>query len=188
MMATIKIHETDVKKLAVGMPAGITVDALPGKVFSGHINQIAPLPDPTSFWINPDLKVYNTEVYVDGEPENLRSGMTCEVEIIAKVFTNTVYIPIQSVVRINGTNTVYILNGGHPQKRAVITGDDNGRMIRVISGLRENELVLLTPPLPASGQENTGDRSKQMLQHKVGQKQHQQKRINPSQTTPPNAN
>jgi len=151
MMASIKIHETNIKKLSKGMPAHITVDALPDCDFTGHIEHIAPLPDPSSFWMNPDLKVYNTEVYIDTRSTNLRSGMTCEVEIIAETHTNALYVPIQSVIRINGESKVFIVNKyGETESHTVDTGSNNGRMIHILSGISENDQVMLSPPLTNS--------------------------------------
>ncbi len=169
MMALIKIHETNVKKISINMPARITVDALPDKIFNGHVNQIAPLPDPTSFWMNPDLKVYNTEIYIDNVTRDLRNGMTCEVEIIAEAHASALYIPLQSVVKIKNETTVFIVGKhGKSEERTVKTGSDNNRMIHIISGLEEGEKVLLTPPLANS--ERNAKPVEEMLPTTEGQK------------------
>jgi HlyD family secretion protein len=151
MMAAIKVHETHVKKLTVGMPANISVDALPGVNLSGEVKQVAPLPDPTSFWMNPDLKVYDTEVYIDDNDDGLRNGMTCEVEIVAETHTNALFVPVQCVIEENGEPTVYVRGKrGRAEPRRVTTGQDNNRMIHVLDGLEQGEEVLLTPPLKES--------------------------------------
>ncbi|MFN2437325.1 MAG: HlyD family secretion protein, partial [Desulfotignum sp.] len=64
--AEIAIHESNLKKVSKGMPAKVTVDALPGREFSGRITHIAPLPDAQSIWMNPDLKVFTTQIFLDG--------------------------------------------------------------------------------------------------------------------------
>ncbi|MGA1825993.1 MAG: HlyD family secretion protein, partial [bacterium] len=63
--AEIAIHESSLKKVSVGLPVKVTVDALPEKIFTGRVAQIAPLPDAQSSWMNPDLTVYQTEIYLD---------------------------------------------------------------------------------------------------------------------------
>ncbi len=133
------------------MPARINIDALSDQIFSGHVNHIAPLPDPSSFWMNPDLKVYKTEIYIDNVANDLRNGMTCEVEIIAEAHTNALYIPLQSVVKIENRATAFVVvKHGKTEKRTIKTGSDNNRMIHIISGLEEGEKVLLAPPLTNS--------------------------------------
>ena len=61
----IKVHETNLKKIYPGLPVRIRIDALPGQIFQGKIAKIAPLPDAQSMWMNPDLKVYNTQVVIE---------------------------------------------------------------------------------------------------------------------------
>ncbi|MHC4664712.1 MAG: HlyD family secretion protein, partial [Planctomycetota bacterium] len=80
--AEVDIHEASLKKVRVGLPALVTVDALPGRILIGSVAHIAPLPDAQSMWMNPDLKVYNTEVYLDSNDPGLRTGMSCKAEII----------------------------------------------------------------------------------------------------------
>ena len=145
--AEVDIHETSLKKVRVGLPAIITVDALPGKTFLGEVANIAPLPDATSMWMNPDLKVYNSEIEVDSNDTTLRTGMSCKAEIVIEQHEDAMYIPVQAVLRVAGEPTVYVVKGKNFEPRRVEIGLDNNRMIRIISGLREGEVVLLTPPL-----------------------------------------
>jgi HlyD family secretion protein len=145
--AEVKIHETSLQKVKLGLPVVVTVDALPGKTFTGHVEKIAPLPDAQMIWMNPDLKVYNTEVYLDGQGDYLRTGMSCKAEIIIEDYKDVTYIPVQAVLRIGGEPTVYVQTGGEFKPRKVKIGLDNNRMIRVTEGLKEGEVVLLTPPL-----------------------------------------
>ena len=74
MMADVKIHESSLQKVAEGLPVRITVDAVPGKVFMGHVGKIGLLPDAQSMWMNPDLKVYNTEIFLDGDARTCGPG------------------------------------------------------------------------------------------------------------------
>jgi HlyD family secretion protein len=157
--AVVKIHETSLQKVKVGLPVVVTVDALPGKTFTGRVEKIAPLPDAQMVWMNPDLKVYNTEVYLEGEGDYLRTGMSCKAEIIIEKYEDVVQIPVQAVLRIGGEPTVYVLKGREFEPRKVKTGLDNNRMIRIIEGLREGEVVLLTPPLAPATVEQSAEKA-----------------------------
>ena len=156
MIAKVKIHESSLQKVRVGLPTLISVDALPGRRFTGRVNNIAFLPDPTSAWINPDLKVYKAEIHIDGDGSDLRTGMTCQIEIIVEQHDNAVYIPLQSVVRVGGQHVVYVAensgsaSNGASQMRPVEIGLDNNRMIHILDGLSEGDQVLLAPPLAPS--------------------------------------
>lgn len=149
--AEIALHESNLKKVTVGLPVVVTVDALPGRTFSGRVNQIAPLPDAQSIWMNPDLKVYTTKIFIDKNDAAMRTGMSCQVEIVIERYADVLFVPVQAVLRIGKTPTVYVRNGSAFEPRAVATGLDNNRMIHVTKGLKPGDVVLLTPPLRAAG-------------------------------------
>jgi HlyD family secretion protein len=145
--AEIAIHESNLKKVRTGMPAKVTVDALPGREFAGRITQIAPLPDAQSIWMNPDLKVFTTQIFLEGNDSDMRTGMSCQARIIIETHDNVVSVPVQAVLRVQGAPTVYVRSGGEFVPRQVETGLDNNRMIHVKKGLSPGDVVLLTPPL-----------------------------------------
>ena len=147
MKAQVNIHETSLEKVRVGLPVVITVEALAGKKFLGRVKRIAPLPDATMMWVNPDLKVYPTDIYLEDSDSSLRTGMSCKAEIIIAQYENAVYIPVQAVLRVAGQPTVYVVKDGSYTERAVEIGLDDNKMIRIVSGLEEGEVVLMTPPL-----------------------------------------
>lgn len=146
-MAEVSVHESSLEKVRLGLPAIITVDALQGKKFLGRMGRIAPLPDARSMFMNPDLKVYDTDIYLEDNDSALRTGMSCMAEIIIEQYEDAVYIPVQAVMRVRGKPTIHIVNEKAIEPREVEIGLDNNRMIRIISGLQEGEVVLMTPPL-----------------------------------------
>jgi HlyD family secretion protein len=149
-MAEVDVHESHLEKVRLGLPVIITVDALQGKRFVGTVGRIAPLPNPQSMWMNPDLKVYTTEIYLEGDDPSLRSGMSCKADIIVEQYQDVVYIPVHTVLRVGGKHTVYVVKDGKLEERTVEIGLDNNRMVKITSGLNEGEVVSQTPPLKAS--------------------------------------
>lgn len=147
--AEVSIHESNLEKIRMGLPAIISVDALPGRKYLGRLASIAPLPDAQSMWMNPDLKVYNTEIFLEDNDESLRTGMSCQAEIIVAKYDDCLYVPVQSVIQVGRQPTVFVVKGKTVEERRVEMGLDNNRMVHIISGLSEGEEVLLAPPLRA---------------------------------------
>ncbi|AGF78711.1 RND family efflux transporter, MFP subunit [Desulfocapsa sulfexigens DSM 10523] len=145
--AEVKIHESRLEKIRIGLPVRITIDALPDRTFTGTVASIAPLPDPTSTFMNPDLKVYNSVIHIDGNGQGLRNGMSCQAEIIIDQFDNAIYVPVQAVIQQNGKPTVFVVRDNRFIVRQVKIGMDNNRMVHVLEGLQPGENVLLAPPL-----------------------------------------
>ncbi|HUV39899.1 MAG TPA: hypothetical protein VMY39_09815, partial [Planctomycetota bacterium] len=102
------------------------------------------------------LKVYDTEIYIDGDAGDLRAGMSCNAQILVAEYDDAVYVPIQSVVRIAGKPAVIVAGRNGPERRDVEIGLDNGQMVHILSGLEEGEKVLLAPPLGESVAPVTG--------------------------------
>ena len=155
--AEIKVHESALDKVAVGLPVEITVDALPGKSYRGEVANIAPLPDAISVWLNPDLKVYNTDIYLESSSGELRTGMSCRAEIFVERIDEAVYVPVQSVVRRDGRTLVFLVENGRSVPHEVAIGRDNNRMVQILEGLAPGQRVLLAPPL--QGQEKAAAQS-----------------------------
>jgi len=171
--ADVMVHESHLKKITKGLPTVLTVDAIPGKTFYGTIESVAPLPDPRSMWANPDLKVYSTEIYIDGNDQALRTGMSCQAEIIVQQYDSVFYVPMQAVTRVNSEPTVYVQTGNLFQPRVVKLGLDNSKMVHILDGLKEGEIVLLTPPLKSSSTDsqnlNKSGQPSDGLQEKISQ-------------------
>ncbi len=145
--ATVKVHESSLDKIRLGLPVRIKVDALPGKSYTGRVTKIAPLPDAQSMFLNPDLKLYDTEVAIQGESADLKTGMSCQAEIIVARYEDALYIPLQAVLRVAGKPTVFIAGKTGVKPKVIQPGLDNNRMLHVLSGLEPGEKVLLSPPL-----------------------------------------
>jgi HlyD family secretion protein len=153
-LAQVKVHESSLDKITEDQPVRLTVDALPGSSFTGKMAKIAPLPDAQSIFMNPDLKVYQTEIHIDGEDLDLRTGMSCRAEIIIADYKSAVYVPVQAVLKVGGIPTVYLKEGDRLVPRTVELGLDNNIMVRVLRGLKPGDEVLLTPPLEEAGMES----------------------------------
>jgi HlyD family secretion protein len=145
MKVEIKIHETWVDKVQPGQQTRITIAAFPDKTFTGKVIKKAPLADPEQ-WLNPDLKVYSTDVSIDGTHEFLKTGMTAKVEIIIDELKNVISVPIQAVVNRQGKKVCYVMGSKEPKQREVDTGLFNDNFVEIKSGLAEGEKVLLNPP------------------------------------------
>jgi len=144
MKVEVKIHETWIDRIEPNQPADITVQAFPDKAFTGRVLKKAPLADQEDY-LNPDLKVYSTDVGIDGTHDSLKTGMTGKVTVMIDELHDVLYVPIQSVVTVEDKKICYVA-GSPAQKREVETGLFNDNFVEIKSGLAEGEKVLLNPP------------------------------------------
>ena len=151
----IQVTEVELNKVSRGLPVTVTVDALPGKILTGKVTDIAQFPDPDSRYLNPNLKLYKTVIELDSNQDELRNGMSCLAEVLIQDLSNVIYIPMQSVTRRGGKPTVYVVQDDDsvlPQE--VKTGMDNARFVHIVEGLEEGQKILLAPPMQDNSEES----------------------------------
>ena len=145
MLAETRIHESRVGQLRPGMTAYVRIENIPDRRFKGTVRRIAPLPDAQMTWMNPDLKVYPTDILIEDELPDLKPGVSARAEIVITNLPQVLSVPIQTVARFRGENVCFVKKGSGVTPVPVTTGWFNDRFIEVTSGLKEGDRVLLAP-------------------------------------------
>ncbi|HMA39952.1 MAG TPA: efflux RND transporter periplasmic adaptor subunit [Gemmatimonadales bacterium] len=143
MESVTYVNEIDVRKIAVGQPVGITLDADPTKKLSGTVASVANVGEQRP---NADAKVFEVRVTVAGADTTLRPGMTTGNAIETYTTENALFVPIEAVNSEDGIAFVYRQSGGGAVKQEVVTGAMSDDEVIVLRGLKDGDRVLLTPP------------------------------------------
>ena len=108
--AEVKVDETDIVNIALGQSADVTVDALPGKIFKGHVTEVGDQALLRTTGVATSQSTTGTEeakdfkVVVTLDPaqaisqDELRPGLSCTAKITTANRPNTLTIPIQALV------------------------------------------------------------------------------------------
>lgn len=147
MVVEVKVQESRVRQVVPGMLAFVKVETLPGRRFKGTVRKVGILPDTQSSWMNPNNKVYATDVLIDDEMPELKPGVSARAEIIITNLPNVLSVPIQAVATFRGEHVCFTQKGSSVIPVPVTTGWFNDRFIEIKSGLREGDHVLLAPPV-----------------------------------------
>ena len=96
--AEVEVDETDVPTVDIGQKAKITIDAMPGKTFTGRVTEIGNSPIQAAGQQNASQSATNFKVVltVDGEIPEVRPGFTCTAEITTATRKNVMSVPIQA--------------------------------------------------------------------------------------------
>ena len=150
MKITVKVHETDIGKIKPGLPAFVELQSLPDQRFNAYVGKVAILPDSQSRFGNPNLKVYNTEVIIsDPLPSTVKPGVSAKAEIVITNLVAALRVPVQCVTTFKGKPVVY-LAGKSNEPVPVEVGMFNTKFIEVVSGVKEGDRILLSPPLDST--------------------------------------
>ena len=146
--AEVKAAEADVLRLAIGQPASVTLEALPGKIFSGKVVEIGASALPVT-GTGAAAREFKVVVRLDNPDPGLRPGLTCDAEIVASERSNVLTVPLQSVVLRPGPDGkdrtgVFVVKESRAVFTPVTSGVIGGLDIEV-SGLSGSETIVVGP-------------------------------------------
>lgn len=143
----VDVSEADINKVAVGNAAEITFDAFGEDVkFYGQVSFIEPAET-----VIQDVIYYKVKINFDGRAENVKSGMTANVNITTARKDNVLIMPARAVVEKNGLPTgqagsgkfVRLLVSQEIKEAPVTIGlrGDNG-LVEALSGVKAGDEVV----------------------------------------------
>lgn len=127
--------ETEVGSLSVGMPATITVGAIPDFSAEASIEYISPKGTQSN-----GANTFEVRTAVSGDTDkNLRAGYSANATVAIKRTGNVMRVP-ESIVEFSGDSTfVYVLTDSIPnqtfRRTQIVTGTSDGLNIEVKSGI-----------------------------------------------------
>jgi HlyD family secretion protein len=104
--AEVKVDETDITSVRNGQPVEVTIDAVPDKVFKGHVSEVGELAIlRTSGQAAMTAETANTQeardfkvvVTLDNPPDSLRPGLSATAKIQTAQKQNVMSVPIQAL-------------------------------------------------------------------------------------------
>lgn len=149
------VNEVDLGKVGVGYPVKITVDAFRGRDFKGEVATIAPAARKEG-----EIRGFDVEVKILGEPGPLRSGMTANLDIRGDEKKDVVRIPVEAMFKDKGDEVVWVLKDGKPERTIVKPGLISMEWIE-IAGVEPGTDISLEAPdayLEAQKEEMRGKR------------------------------
>ena len=133
----VGISESEYTKVKKGDTVSITVDALPGRSFTGKVNRLYPT-------INAATHTFSAEVLVGNADRALRPGMYARVSVNFGT-SHRIVLPDRCIVKQEGTGQrfVYVLKPDDTVSYVPVTlGKHTAFEYEVIDGIQEGELIV----------------------------------------------
>jgi len=140
----VNVAEKDVFKLKVGEEVEVTTDVYPNVKFKGVIASISAKGD--------EAHTYPVEITLNNSKEYpLKAGMFGRVHFTSLGERQTLAIPREALLGSVRSARVFVAENGVARLRPITVGQEVGKMLEVLEGLQEGELVIV------SGQNNLRD-------------------------------
>jgi HlyD family secretion protein len=133
------VDENEIAQVKIGMPARVTTDTYPGRVFPGEVRKIASLGDRKD-----NVTSFKVEVTILEEVDALWPRMSGDADIIAEIRNDTLIIP-ETALRYDGNEVMVdvVEHASSPRlaRRSVRLGVSNVDKVEVLDGVKEGEEI-----------------------------------------------
>ena len=146
MESVTYVNEIDVRRVAVGQPVALTLDADPTKHLTGRVATVANVGEQRP---NTDAKVFEVHITVLESDTTLRPGMTTGNAIETTRVPDALSIPLEAMFSDSGVTFAYRQTGGRIVREEITAGEMNDADVIVERGLAAGDRVLMTPPADA---------------------------------------
>ena len=130
----IDIPEQSIPEVRVGQSVSITTSAWPDRSFSGRVARIAPNVSATS-------RTLTVEAEIENSSGALKPGQFATVRILQERAAPAVLVPARAVVTEAGVSRLFVIKNGHAEQRLVQTGQTEGDLIEIKTGIAADEQV-----------------------------------------------
>ncbi|MFN8358214.1 MAG: efflux RND transporter periplasmic adaptor subunit [Spirosomataceae bacterium] len=148
MQVITYINEVDIRKIKVGQPVDIGLDADPTKKLKGVIGQVANVGEQRP---NSDAKVFEVVVDVLTKDASLRPSMTTSCKIVTAIYNDVLSIPLEAINNSKNVSFVYKKEGSGVVKQEIKIADVNDSDALIYSGLTPTDEVFLNVPADTTG-------------------------------------
>jgi Barrel-sandwich domain of CusB or HlyD membrane-fusion len=145
MITKAYINEVDITKVLPGQIAKISVDAFPGKEFSGMVLTKANIGEQVR---NFDTKVFEVIILLNSIDSLLRPAMTTGLNILVDSIPGCRQVPLEAI-QVDSVSFVFKKTKSGFVKQEVVTGPSNDISICIAAGLETGEQVSLNAPSEA---------------------------------------
>jgi len=139
-----EVGETEISKIKVGQKVTLALDAYPNENFESTVESIGI----SSVVTSTGGTAYKVKIALPKKDGVIfRLGMNGDAEIVANTYSDTLFVPSDSVVEEDSGNYVWLVNGGGTVKKVKVTlGVSSVDKNEIKDGLKEGDLVILRPP------------------------------------------
>lgn len=144
MRVMAKVHESRISLVRKGLTAEVTTDALPDQPLTGIVAVVSEYPIPSGNIYTSHIKEYAVEIEIHNPPEELRPGMSAQVDVLVEKQDSQLQIPIDAAIARGDKFFVAIPHeDGTFETREIKVGSANDAIITIREGLEVGQKVIL---------------------------------------------
>jgi RND family efflux transporter MFP subunit len=132
----VDVFEKDLPHVRRGGRMSLTVQAYPGRVFSGTVVHVGTVLDEATRTVKIRSQAPNRDLA-------LKPGMFADVRMAVGTQTRSLSVPEAALLREGSSSFVFVQEGAEYHRHVVRTGTRSGGLVQIIAGLSEGDLVVV---------------------------------------------
>ena len=130
----IDIPEQAVRQIRAGQSVSLSTTSWPDRTFSGRVVRISPN-------VSASSRTLPVEAEIDNRGGALKPGQFATVRVLLPQSEAAVLVPQRALRTISGATYVFVIKNGHAEQRLVQSGQAEGDLIEIKSGVVTDEVV-----------------------------------------------
>jgi len=130
----IDIPEQAVRQIRAGQSVSLSTTSWPDRTFSGRVVRISPN-------VSASSRTLTVEAEIDNRGGALKPGQFATVRVLLPQSEAAVLVPQRALRTISGATYVFVIKNGHAEQRLVQSGQAEGDLIEIKSGVVTDEVV-----------------------------------------------
>jgi len=133
------VYENDLPNVHVGDPTEITLNAYPGRIFKGRVDNILPILDPSIRTAKVRVEVAN--------PGMMKVGMFVTATFQGKSEQTVAAVPASAILHLHDRDWVYVPAPNNKFRRIMVVSGATltGNMQEIMSGISDGQQVVINP-------------------------------------------
>lgn len=136
MYANVSFPANKLGQVKIGQQVIVTQYNLPQDTLYGEVKDV----DPT---LSIENRSFNARIVISNPQAKLRPGMFAKLQTIVAARDSAIVISKDIILSKRRGKTVFVVDKNAAQLRTISTGLENEQMVEVLSGLKENERLVI---------------------------------------------
>src|SRR2546421_2357471 len=133
----IDIPEQAIPQIHTGESVSVSVAAYPDRNFAGRVARVSPNVTTAS-------RTLTVEADVENPKAELKPGQFATVRVLLPQTEPAVLVPQRALRTISGATYVFVIKNGHAEQRLVQSGQTEGDLVELKSGVAADEVVAIS--------------------------------------------
>ena len=134
MRVRLRVPEKMAAWVKTGQEVTVTVEAYPGRSFTGKISRINPS-------VDQQTRAFEVEAMIVNHEALLKPGFFVKASIPSSFIVDSLFVPEDALLYVYGVYKVFVIDGNTVKEKEVKIGERSGSEVEILEGLAQGDRI-----------------------------------------------